>query len=308
MKTIRFLLTLPLFLGLSVVLFQGCYTQLATTKDEESSYQQEESSYQEEEQPATNQSYDNNYYNDYDDWRSRSYIGFSYYYPSWRTSWGWDGCIYPAYWDPWYSPSFYPYYGYSPYYSSWYSYPTYGYYLTPYGYNHNTRQYATRNFGYQRSGNARRDYGVVRSTTSGSTETGTIYDSRGGSVRGNITIPNATSTSTRQVGTNPATVRSSRSGAVTPGQSSGRVSTSRSSRGTSQPSVITPRTVRSRGTSVQRGSSSRSAEGSGSSSRSDTPAPTYTPPPQRTSPPQSAPSPRNDGGEQRSSGSGRSRR
>jgi hypothetical protein len=316
MKTIRLLLTLPLFLGLMAVLFQGCYTQLATMHDEELSYQQEDTSYQQEEQPASNQSYDNNYYDDYDYWHSRSYIGFSYYYPSWRTSWGWDGCIYPAYWDSWWSPMAYPYYGYSPYYSSWYSYPAYGYYSTPYGYTYNTRQYATRNSGYQRGGNARRD-GVVRSSTSGSTETGAIYDGRAGSVRGNITIPNAISTGTRQGGTSPATVRSSRSGAVAPGQSSGRVSTGRSSRGTSQPSVrqsrtqsgSTPRIGRSRGATVQRGNSSRSSGGSsGQSSRSNTPAPSYTPPPQRTSPPPSAPAPRSSGGEQRGGDSGRSRR
>ena len=308
MKTIRLLLTLPLFLGFVVVLFQGCYTQLATTQDQELSYQQEDTSYQQEEQPAHDQSYDSNFYNDYDNWHSRSYIGFSYYYPSWRTSWGWDGCIYPSYWDPWYSPSYYPaygYYGYNPY---WYSYPAYGYYSNHHGYNRH--QYATRNSGYQRGGNLHRNGGTVRSSTSGTTETGSIYNTRGVSIRGSA-IPNATSTGTRQNGTSTTTVRSSRSGVVTPGHSSGRVSTGRSSRGNGQSSVrqqrtqnrSTPRIGRSQGATVQRGSSSRNSEGS-----SGQPSRSSTPPPQRTSPPPSAPAPRNDGGEQHSSGSGRSRR
>lgn len=89
MKTMKLIFTQVLSMGLVIILFQGCYTRVATIQEEESSYQQEE-------QQAPDSSYE---HNDYDNWQSHNYIGFSYYYPQWHSYWGWEGCIYPTYWD-----------------------------------------------------------------------------------------------------------------------------------------------------------------------------------------------------------------
>jgi len=316
MKTNRLNFAFLICLGLAAFLFQGCYTRLAVIHEVEPAYQepsyqesayQEDTTYQQEEQTEYNQNYDDNYYDDYNYSHPRNYLGFSYYYPSWRINWGWDAYIYPSYWDPWWTP-LNPYYGYSPYYSHWYSYPGYGYYAGPYNYNYYYRQQGTRNFGYQRGGNIRRDDATVRATTTRSAETGATYNGRTGSTRGSINIPNASSSGTRQTGTSSATVRSNRGGAAPTGKASSRVSTNRSTQGNRQSGVQQSRTQnpqrvgQSRGAAVQRGNSS------GQSSRSNAPAPSYTPAPQRTSPPPSAPAPRSDDSGQRSSGSGRSRR
>jgi len=281
MKTIKLLLTLPLFLGLSVFLFQGCYTQFAMMKEDESSYEQEGQNFGQSDSTA----YDNANYDINDNWQPHNYIGFSYYYPGWCSYGAWDyGCVYPTYWDPlWWGPAFYAGYAYYPHYLGyWDSYPRYGY-----GHSYHHRSFVTRNSGYQRGGNNLRNSGVERSSTYRNTGTGTINNGRVGSTGGSINLPRASSTRTKQGGT--GTLKPHRGSTVS----------SSSSRGSS----------RGRGATLRRnGNSQGHSQSRVRQSQSGAPAPRYSQPQQRTSSPQSAPSQRNDGGGQRSSGSGRSRR
>ncbi len=149
------------------ILFQGCYTQFATMREEEPSYQQP---------PPCAVQNDSAYYGeDYDNWQSHQNLGLAYYYPCWNSYWSWDyGCVYPWYWDPWlWGPAFYIGYSYYPHYWG------YGNYYRRYdhwgyrGYNY-SRQYATRNSGYQRIGNVRQT-GLMRY---GNTGTETTYNGR----------------------------------------------------------------------------------------------------------------------------------
>jgi hypothetical protein len=281
MKTIRLLLTLPLFLGLMAVLFQGCYTQFASMKEDESSYEQEGQNSGQSDSTA----YDNANYDNDDNWQSHNYIGFSYYYPGWRSYWAWDyGCVYPTYWDPlWWGPAFYAGYAYYPHHwGYWDSYSRYGY-----GHSNYSRSFVTRNSGYQRGGNNQRNYGIGRSSSYGTAGTGTIYNGRSGSTGGSINLPRASSTRTQQSGT--GILKSNRGSSASSGSSRG--------------------SARSRGATLHRSGNSQSRSQSRvKQSRSSAPAPRYSQPQQRTSSPQSTPSQRNDGGGQRNSGSGRSRR
>ncbi|MGD0590931.1 MAG: hypothetical protein ABSA44_09045 [Bacteroidota bacterium] len=268
MKTIRLLFTLPLFLGLMAVLFQGCYTQVATMKEDEPSYEQEgQNSVR-----TDSASYDNANYDNDDNWQPHNYLGFSYYYPGWCSYWAGDyGCIYPTYWDPlWWGPAFYAGYAYYPY--RWgYSYSRYGY-----GHSNYSRSFVTRNFGYQRGGNSLRNFGVSRSTQYGNIGTGTIYNGRVGSTGGSLNLSRASSTRTQLSAT--GTLKSHRGSTV-----------SSNSRGS----------ARSRGAALRRGGNSQGRiQSRGRQSRSGAPA-------ARSS--QSTPS-RNSGGGQHSSGSGRSQR
>jgi hypothetical protein len=271
MKTIKLLLTLPLFLGLMAVLFQGCYTQFATAKEDESSYEQEGQNSGQSDSTA----YDNANYDNDDNWQSHNYFGFSYYYPGWRSYWAWDyGCVYPTYWDPlWWGPAFYAGYEYYPHHwGYWDSYSRYGY-----GHSNYYRSFVTRNSGYQRGGNNLRNYGVGRSSSYGTAGTGTIYNGRVGSTGGSINLPRASSTRTQLKGT--GTLKSHRGSTV-----------SSSSRGS----------ARSRGAALRRGGNSQGRiQSRGRQSRSGAPA-------ARSS--QSTPSRNSGGGGQRSSGSGRSQR
>jgi hypothetical protein len=195
MKTIRLLFTLPLFLGLMMVLFQGCYTQVATMKENEPSYEQEGQNSSQSDSTA----YDNANYDNDDNWQAHNYVGFSYYYPGWRSYWASDyGCVYPTYWDPlWWGPAFYAGYGYYPHHwGYWNSYPRYGY-----GHSNYSRSFVTRNFGYQRGGNDFRSFGAGRSSLYGNTGTGTIYNNRVGSTGGSTNLPRASSTRTQLSGT-----------------------------------------------------------------------------------------------------------
>ncbi len=272
MKTIKLLFTLPLFLGLMAVLFQGCYTQFATIRENESSYEQEGQN------PVRSDStaYDSTNYEDYDTWQPHNYIGFSYYYPGWRSCWAWDyGCVYPTYWDPlWWGPAFYVGYAYYPHsWGYWDSYPRYGY-----GHSNYYRSFMTRNSGYQRGGNNLRNFGDGRFSSYGNAGTGTIVNSRVGSTGGSINLPRASSTRTQLGGT--GTLKSHRRGTAYSGNSKG--------------------ITRGRSTTLHRSGNSQGRSQSGvRQSHSSASAP-------RSS--QSSPSQRNSGGGQHSSGSGRSQR
>ena len=271
MKTIK-LFTFPLFLGLMTVLFQGCYTQIATMKEDESSYEQEGQNSGQSDSTA----YDNANYDNDDNWQPHNYLGFSYYYPGWSSYWASDyGCVYPTYWDPlWWGPAFYAGYGYYPHHWGFgVSYSRYGY-----GHSYHSRSFVTRNSGYQRGGNNLRNYGVGRSSSNGTAGTGTIYNSRSGSAGGSINLPRASSTRIRQSST--GTLKSNRRSTVSSGSSRG--------------------SAKNRGTTLHRtGNSQNRSQSSPRQSHSSAPAP-------RSS--QSTPSQRNDGGGQHNSGSGRSRR
>ena len=262
MKTMRFFFKLLLPLGLMAILFQGCYTQLMTSREEYPSYR--------EEQQSAGQ-YDSTYYGeDNDNWQTHQYIGFSYYYPSWRSYWAWDyGCVYPTYWDPWWWGSIYFPYDYYPHYWG-YRYPSYGYYghhnLYGHSYASYTRPYRIRNSGYQRGGGSRGAYGTVRLTPYGDV----------GSVRGNVNRSRVAGAAT-QTGRYGATKNTQ--GRSTTGISGRGNSTNRQRGGWYNPSVQQPR----------HRDQTRSSERSSS--------PSYSPrPSSRPSSAPSSPSPRNDGG------------
>jgi hypothetical protein len=303
MKAMIFYSKILLPLALMVILFQGCYTRFVTMREEEPSYQQE--------QQSADQNDSTYYGEDNDNWQSHQYLGFSYYYPAWRSYWSWDyGCIYPSYWDPWYwGPAFYVGYSYYPHYGGyWNSYPGYGHW--GYGGHHNySHQFVTRNSGYQRGGNSIRNYGATRSGNVSAAGSGTVYNGQGGTSRGDVNLPRtAGSVST-------GTTRISRSA------SSGVSTYRQSSSGRYNPSVQQPRhrdrstttTTRSYRIGSSRSSGQSRSQGTSngqtrSSERSS--APSYTPQPstRTSSAPSSAPAPRNDGGGGRqSSGSGRTR-
>lgn len=144
------------------VLLGGCYTQLATT-DEEENY-----SYKNESRASSSQNY-----SWYDTYPSASYWGFQYYYPSWYSFWYYDRYYpYPLGWyDPWYGPALivYPapywYYHYYYYPHYWYDYH-WGWYGGSYGSRSTT---PPRTWGSQRATEAGfRDFGTQRSENTSS--------------------------------------------------------------------------------------------------------------------------------------------
>ncbi len=153
MKTTKFML-LSIALGLFSLLIQGCYTQLATSEDEgESSYS---TRYDEPRADEPDSTYDDSYSYRYPPYRS--WIGFDYYYPSWRLGWMYDPWYYDYYYDPWFYPyrwyyrGYYGYY-YSPYYGYWNPYYYYGGY--PIVVYSDGRVSRTRESGYRRTGAGR---------------------------------------------------------------------------------------------------------------------------------------------------------
>jgi hypothetical protein len=163
----RFLsLIIPAF-ALSIFI-SGCYTQLATTRDEdEGSYTGRNERAQASVQADSNAGNLESYYDEYDQQHGHYRVGFGYYYPS---SWYWDLSFADPYYYGW------PYYGgmygdpfmnsywgrYNPYSYGYggYGYYPYGYY--PYGYysgypyvvygSSASRQSQTRESGYRRTG------------------------------------------------------------------------------------------------------------------------------------------------------------
>lgn len=124
----------------SVVLFSGCYTELATVERNDRDYAYDSDTTYEEGSTAIN----NHYYLDDDYRRSRLRTSFHYYYPE-NTSWiggYYNSYFNDPYWgmrqwswryDPWYGyyPTYYPTWGCPPYYS-WNSYYPYGGYYPVY--------------------------------------------------------------------------------------------------------------------------------------------------------------------------------
>ena len=290
-----FLLTVAMI----ALVLQGCYTQIATTREDEPSYRQEESYSQQNDTTA---------YNDNENWSAHPYIGFSYYYPSWRSNWAWDyGCVYPTYGDSWYwnswywSPAFYAGYYYYPHY---WGYGNYYSHYSHWGFDgryRNFHSHVSRNTGYQRGG-SRGASGVVRSTSNSNVGSG--------SVREGVQLPRNSGTSAGQAGRYSGS-RDSRGGFTGNRQAAGR---------RYNPSVQQPRhrdqsaatngnyrigRSNNRGSFRSQGSSNGQSRSSGRSS-----APSYSPQPStRSGSSSSAPaqSGNSGGGRQSSSGSGRSR-
>ena len=132
---------------IAILLFQfnGCYTQLGSTKDEYVENEEYVAPESEQEYEAENTEGEEAYVEGccYDDYRS--HVGFTFYYPMnyWPSSafsyaynniWTYD--YYGGWYDPWYSWGYNPWYYssyYSPYYSP-YNYPFYyPYYSNPWG-------------------------------------------------------------------------------------------------------------------------------------------------------------------------------
>jgi hypothetical protein len=307
MKTMRLFFKLLLPLGLMAILFQGCYTQVATMKEDRPSYEQEGQNYVQSDSTA----YDNANYDNNDNWQSHNDIGFSYYYPGWRSYWSWDyGCVYPTFWDPWYwGSAFYVGYSYYPHHwGYWNSYSGYGY-----GHSNYSRSFVTRNSGYQRGGNNQRNSGVGRSLY-GTPGSGTMYNGQIGTGRGDVNLPRTAGSVRSQSGSTGTTrtLRSAPSGVSTSRQSSNRQYSPsvQQPRHRDQSTTTTSRSSRigsahSRVNSRSQGTNNGQSRSSGRSS-----APSYSPQPStRTSSPSSAPAPRTDGGGGRqSNGSGRSGR
>jgi hypothetical protein len=111
----------------SVVIFSGCYTELATVERNDRGYAYDSDTTYEEGSTAIN----NNYYLDDDYRRSRLRVSFHYYYPE-NTSWiggYYNSYFNDPYWgmrpfswtyDPWYG--YYPTWGCPPYYDPWHPY------------------------------------------------------------------------------------------------------------------------------------------------------------------------------------------
>lgn len=331
----------PLFLFPGVtLLFSGCYTQLATVRDdveERYSYRSDDRTVEEDDTSRAQR----DCANCDDDWyRSRYRFGFRYYYPSYSSfyfstfydPWYYDPWL--CYYDPWICGT--PFVG-RPYWYNWYwagyyggYYPGYygGYY--PYGYYRypyypgvivvsggTTR---TRDSGYRRTGGVTRSgdgYGRIGTSGSSYTTSPASRTSSSGSRNGGAT---------RSVGSGIESSRGSgrvRDGGEAVGTSRG---TSTGGRSYSPPSRSgggsSSSAPSSRGSSG--GSSGGSSRGSGSTrgrydsvpfsdySRPSTPAPSSSPPtysPPAMSFPSTAPStPASSGGESnRGSGATRSR-
>lgn len=171
MKARTALLMLAGALGLLLLLFGGCYTELSTVRndnggDEEYANQQyqDDTSYVSQNQGDYNRD-QNEYYDNNDSWNCRPNVGYSYYYPAYF----WPSFAFSAaYYDPWfydsywggYYPGYYPgsYYGY-PYYYGYAPYYHYPYYASNYGYAVYHR--GGRTFGSTR-GSVGRGYGDTR--------------------------------------------------------------------------------------------------------------------------------------------------
>jgi hypothetical protein len=304
MKKMIINLTLLLPIGLMAILFQGCYTQFITMHDEDASYQEDQQYADQNDSTYTAEENDN--------WQSHPYLGFSYYYPGWRSYWSWDyGCVYPSYWDPWYwGSAYYVGYSYYPHHLGyWNSYPSYNHW--GYGGHFNrSHSFTTRNSGYQRGGTGRNTYGATRSGNAGA---GSGYNGQVGTTRGEASMPRAAG----NVGSQNGSTRTTRSSRA----ASSSVSTGRQSNSSRyNPSVQQPRhreqnatagrSYRTNG-SHNNGQSRTQGSGGGQSRSSErSSAPSYTPQPsaRTSSAPSSSPSPRSDGGGGRQSGgSGRSR-
>jgi hypothetical protein len=148
-------------LGLFLVLFPGCYTQMASTRGDDDRGEdhgyQSQGQYQDSSYAEQNDRRDTDDYYGYDDqWHNRGYVGFAYYYPP---SYCWPSYAFnAAYYDPWafnfgfsygYGGGFYtPYpYAYAGYYSPYYPYGYYPNAYYKYSYASNPYHRGVRSFG-----------------------------------------------------------------------------------------------------------------------------------------------------------------
>ena len=269
MKPSRKLLSL-LASAFALSLFvSGCYTQLATEEEDESSSEARYDvprSYEEGDTLEPRPSY----YDDYDQSRHRHWIGFSFYYPGY-----WD-----PFYDPWYWGSSFSY-PYSPYYyrySYGYGYP-YGYYGYPYSY-YPYHYYTGYPFVVYAGRNQTRESGYRRT---GASRVGGYYGS-GTTPGASLSIPSASrrSGSGRDAGYSRPSNRSTESSSGR-GSSRGYVPESRGrSRDVAPPSRSSAPSARqapSGGSSRGSSSPSGSTRSSGSSGRSrsyyDSPSGSY---------------------------------
>lgn len=303
--------------ALIITLLPGCYTQLATTDEE----QPAASAYRSDDQDSNvvEPRYDR--YGYYDDWRYRSRVrvGFRFYYPSWYVHYDpwfygftYYDCFDPWFYDPWicgtpvYYPYPYPYYYYG--FRSSFFYPYYPYYPVVIVSSGKVGSGRSRDFGYRRSDATRDGFGgrSAVGTTSPTPPAAGISGSRsGGSSRwepsGERSRSGSTAAPSPSRNSSPESVgrSGSRSG------SSGKESGSRSS-GTSGGR-------RSEGS--RRSNSSEVRGWTPPASGSSSPAPSYSPPSAPSAPSyspapssSSAPSGRSGGEGSRSSGASRSNR
>jgi hypothetical protein len=337
MKPSRRLLAsiIPLF-ALSIFL-SGCYTELATTRDDDqgtyTSKPERARVSEPQDTTATNQ---DSYYDDYDQWHGHNRVGFGYYYPS---NWYWDF----AFGDPYYygSPYYGGMYGYPSYYGYWnrwnpyYSGYGYGYGYTPYGY-YSGYPYVVYAGGGGGRNSQTRDSGYRR--TGGTSRTGGYVGAYGGSTGSSLNLPPSSRRSGGQGSGSvaPANRRSeSPSGRASRSYSSPSGSSGRSSAAPSRSAAPSVRSypssggsrspeggTRTSGSSRSRGYSEAPASGyyrteassqRGSSAPSSSPryspAPSYSPP-ASSAPASSSPAPSSGGGDggSRSSGATRSGR
>ena len=335
-STIR-LLNLSVSLFALAIFASGCYTQLATTRDEDQT--SDRSSYE------ASRSYDDadtvaaRGISDFDeDVRGQYRAGFDFYYPSaWYWGAGFYGDpIYNLYGYPGYYGYPYNYYGYG--YPGYYGYGNYGIFNPYYGYSGypfvtyaatGSRRNQTRDAGYRRSG-LTRNAGYSRGVTASvSSSPGVSPASRRAGTQGGGTVAPANRRSGSQVNrsaTRNYTPQSSTRvpSATTPSGSSSPSARSTPSGGSRAPSSTPPRssgTNRSRGysdspasgTYRNDGGSSRSGSSSPGSSRTSSPSytPSYSPshtPAPSSAPSSPAPSSGGSSGGNRSSGSTRTGR
>ena len=297
--------TVPLF-ALSL-LISGCYTQLATTRDEdEGSYTSRPERTRLSEPVDTSSANQEPVYDNYDQWQGHYRAGFGYYYPS---SWYWDFAFSDPYNYGW------------PYYGGMYGYPysngywgnwRYGYGFNPYGYYYGYPYVVySGNFGYSLPGgrtSQTRDAGYRR--TGGSSRVGGYVGSVGGSTGRSLSVSPASRRSGSQGGSTaaPATRRSeSPSGRASRSYSSPSNSGGRSSAAPSRSAAPSARSApssggsrspeggtRSSGSSRSRGYSDAPASGyyrteAGSQRGSTSSAPRYSPSPSYSPAPSSAP-------------------
>ncbi len=324
MKRLTNVLPISIVSSLLLVLLAGCYTQLATTRDEERPrryYTYGDDRVEQEDTIATEErGYRDDYDPYYDSWRTRSHFMFRFYYPAVYSYWAYDpwftDCFY--FYDPWICGT--PFIGY-PY---WYSYryrPFYSGYYSPYRFYRNPYYWGevvyvpgsgvasrTRNSGVRRTGE---DGGAVRDGsgryTSGSSGSFGMPASRtSGGSRGEVSGRSATRT---RSGEQSGYDRGSRGGEV-----SGRTRGTSSHRGSyTPPASRSGESGRSSSPAPsRRGSGGGESRGSGSTRSRDNsmPASSYTPPAQpspSSAPAVSAPSSGSGSGGSRSSGATRSR-
>ncbi len=301
----------PILIVGSLLVLQGCYTQLATY-DEPAPYASYEPEYPTTDETAENGSPDSLVVDDSsavtDEWTDdrRPQIGFDYYYPAWYP----PVVMYdPWYsWDPWGCTVAYPWWWNRPYYGwtafgGWYYYD-HGLYASHghSGWYRPEGPAVTRTSGTRRSGSTtRRDYDGVRSMSVGGGSSAGSIPTRGTSTRGDV---RAATPST--AGRNAASGTATRPAPSTTRTRSSDRQSSAPSRSWSLPELFGRPSGSSSGSS---GSSSSSSGGSDRSagrgetvSRPAPSAPAPSPAPSRSS----SPPPSSNGGS-RSSGTTRSR-